>query len=606
VAGIKVFKFFFILGMLFCASGLFSQHASHYICYRAEIPVRIDGAADDPAWLDAEWSNDFADITGSPSLNPSLQTRVKMLWDDQYLYVIAELKEPHIWGSIRQKDAVIFQDNDFELFLDPEGDGLNYYEIEVNALGTIWDLMLTKAYQTGGKPINSWDLKGLKSAISINGTINNPDDRDSSWTVEMALPWSQLTRGSAKEFHPADGVQWRVNFSRVEWKTKINEGNYEKIKDPATGKPLPEDNWVWSPMGVVSMHLPERWGYLEFSDHSMNRRPDPAVKPQILAWMHGHRNWTVEQWDSVFALFKISGITEVMTSADTATLNHVLPLATRYGIRLQSWFFTMLNNDSSLTRQHPGWFVVNRNGKSCITDPAYVGYYRFLCPSNPDVREYLRKRVDPFLAVKGLDGIHLDYIRFPDVILPEALWQVYGIVQDKEYPQYDYCYCQVCREKFQKIYGRDILQQEHPETDSSWREFRMNQVSEVVAGLADYAHQKGKKITAAVFPGPSTAKRLVRQAWEQWPLDEVMPMLYQRFYYGSLNWIREQTREGVSAIQHNKPYFSGLYIPDLKPQDMEVAILKSLEGGATGVSLFNAEALTKQHHQKLQHFKSSH
>jgi hypothetical protein len=113
-----------ILGMLFSFSGLWSQPSSHYLCYRAEIPVRIDGVPDDPAWADAEWSSDFVDITGKPSLKPAYQTRVKMLWDDEYLYVAAELKEPHIWGTIRKKDAVIFQDNDFELFLDPDGDGL--------------------------------------------------------------------------------------------------------------------------------------------------------------------------------------------------------------------------------------------------------------------------------------------------------------------------------------------------------------------------------------------------------------------------------------------------------------------------------------------------
>jgi uncharacterized lipoprotein YddW (UPF0748 family) len=358
-------------------------------------------------------------------------------------------------------------------------------------------------------------------------------------------------------------------------------------------------------MGVVSMHIPEKWGRLEFSEHALKGNPDPAFKPQILAWMHGHREWTTGQWDSAFSLFRLSGITGVLTSADTATLNRALPIAAKYGIRLQTWFFTMLNNDSALIKRHPEWFVVNREGKSCITDPAYVGYYRFLCPSNPEVREYLRKRLDPFLAVNNLDGIHLDYIRYPDVILPEALWQVYGIEQDKEYPQYDYCYCPVCREKYRQVSGLDILQQEQPETDTSWRKFRMDQVSEVVSGLAGYCHQKGKKISAAVFPGPSTAKRLVRQAWDQWPLDEVMPMLYQRFYHGNLNWIREQTKEGVAVFHNKTHYFSGLYIPDLKPRDMEAAILKSLEGGAGGVSLFNAEALTKQHHQKLQHLKST-
>ena len=72
-----------------------------------------------------------------------------MLWDDTYLYVGALLEEPHVWATLTQHDSVIFHDNDFEVFIDPDGDNHEYCEIEINALNTEWDLFLNKPYRDG-------------------------------------------------------------------------------------------------------------------------------------------------------------------------------------------------------------------------------------------------------------------------------------------------------------------------------------------------------------------------------------------------------------------------------------------------------------------------
>src|SRR5690554_1468237 len=111
-----------------------------YICQRTTSQILIDGSLDEADWQAAEWTEDFQDIQGSALPAPAFRTRVKMLWDDAYLYVAAEMEEPQLWGSITQRDAVIFHDNDFEIFIDPTGDTHNYLEYEVNALGTVWDL----------------------------------------------------------------------------------------------------------------------------------------------------------------------------------------------------------------------------------------------------------------------------------------------------------------------------------------------------------------------------------------------------------------------------------------------------------------------------------
>jgi len=582
-----------------------AQDGRHYTCYRTAGHISADGVLNEPDWARAEWSDDFLDITGDPGLKPSFQTRIKLLWDDEYLYVAAELQEPHIWATIQKKDEVIFQDNDFEIFLDPDGNGLNYYEIEVNALGTIWDLLLTKAYKDHGKAVNSWDLKGLKTGIHIQGFLNDPSKPDTSWTVEMALPIVELMQGKKPGSRPAEGVQWRVNFSRVEWKTEVSGSSYSKITDSGTGKPLPEQNWVWSPMGEVAMHIPERWGRLEFSSENISPEPLKFKNEQqrdrfrIWLWMGSHTSWTVSQWDSVLSGFKSAGINGVLAQTDSATLVRMIPVAHKHGILVEKWFITLLNNDTNLIKDHPDWFVINREGKSSVTHPAYVGYYRFLCPSNPEVRQYLKTRLDEYLKIPGLDGIHLDYIRYPDVILPQALWAKYGIVQDKEYAPYDYCYCKVCREKFRLRESIDPYTMEHPENNNGWKQFRYDQVTSLVRELADYCHRNGKRLSAAVFPGPSAAKQMVRQAWDEWPLDEAMPMLYQNFYYGSLEWIRLETAEGVKSLNQAIPLYSGLYIPYLGPRDLQTAICKSIEGGAAGICLFNYESLTSRHWKAL-------
>src|SRR3954447_11867464 len=93
-----------------------------YVCYRASGPLKIDGRLDDRPGRDAPWTDDFVDIEGDLKPRPRFRTRAKMLWDDTHFYVGAELQEPHVWATLTKHDAVIFHDNDFEVFIDPDGD----------------------------------------------------------------------------------------------------------------------------------------------------------------------------------------------------------------------------------------------------------------------------------------------------------------------------------------------------------------------------------------------------------------------------------------------------------------------------------------------------
>jgi hypothetical protein len=245
-----------------------------YVCYRASGPLTIDGRLDKPAWQAVPWTEDFVDIEGDVQPRPRFRTRAKMLWDDRYFYIAAELEEPHLQATFTTHDSYIFhEDNDFEVFINPNGDNHNYAELEMNALNTTWDLLLKKPYRDGGKGIDSWEIEGLKTAVRVHGTLNNPADVDRGWTVEIAIPFAALEKLWKQPMPPRDGDQWRVNFSRVEWRFDVVDGKYRRLKNRR------EDNWVWSPQWAVNMHRPETWGYVQFSTAPIGKgafRPDPG------------------------------------------------------------------------------------------------------------------------------------------------------------------------------------------------------------------------------------------------------------------------------------------------------------------------------------------
>ena len=242
----KYLALMLIVGLSLAAGSEESAPLS-YECHRTTAAIKIDGKLDDPAWKQAQWTTDFVDIEGSAKPNPRFRTRAKMLWDDRYLYIAAELEEPDVKATLLQHDSVIFHDNDFEVFIKPLPATASYYEFEINALNTGWDLFLDKPYKVGGKADNSWDIEGLKTAVAVQGTLNQSNDSDQGWTLEIAYPLSAF-QSRQNVPRPISGTEWRINFSRVEWKA---------------GQPK-EDNWVWSPQGLIDMHVPERWGYLHF------------------------------------------------------------------------------------------------------------------------------------------------------------------------------------------------------------------------------------------------------------------------------------------------------------------------------------------------------
>lgn len=255
-----------------------------YLCQRASLPFTLDGRLDKPFWENAAFTDLFQDIEGAHMPTPRFRTRAKMLWDDENLYVGAILEGDEIWGNILERDAVIFHDNDFEIFIDPDSDTQQYYEFEMNVLNTVWDLFLPIAYRDGGSGLTGYDMHGLRSAVHVEGSINNPTADNRSWSVEVVIPFAAITECLPEKRSPRAGEYYRMNFSRVQWTVDVADGKYQKRLSPSTNQPLPEDNWVWAPTGVINIHYPELWAFVFFTDENSPGKVYSIPKDEYRKW----------------------------------------------------------------------------------------------------------------------------------------------------------------------------------------------------------------------------------------------------------------------------------------------------------------------------------
>lgn len=301
-------------------------------------------------WQLAEWTDPFVDIEGDVNPKPYFNTRVKMLWDEEYLYFYAEMEEEHVWGDITERDAVIFYNNDFEIFIKPNQFQPYYAEFEVNALGTLWELFLARPYRRNGPVLDHWDLNETKVGVNVQGSLNDASDIDESWSVEMAIPIKPLAdidRGA--EF--GAGKSWRINFSRVQWQHQITDGKYEKKTD-TDGNRLPEHNWVWTPQFAIDMHRPEHWGYLYFVDSSQTHvQKDTLVNEyQLLFHLYRHQlEWKSEHGAFIKDIRELGGPDfQVNEKSISASIN-----LTKLGFEL-----TVTNSDDeSLTINQDGYII---------------------------------------------------------------------------------------------------------------------------------------------------------------------------------------------------------------------------------------------------------
>jgi predicted esterase len=325
------------------------------VAKRTKVPIQVDGVMASSEWDHADWTDEFVDIQGPSHSAPRYSTRAKLLWDEEFLYIAAQLTEPHLQGTLRDHDTVIFQDNDFEVFIDPDGDNHRYAELEMNALNTTWDLFLDRPYKDGGNADNSFEIAGLKTAVQLRGTLNDPSDVDDGWSVEIAIPWPSFQAITHVACPPKNGDDWRFGFSRVEWQFDIVDGKYQK-------KPgLPEDNWVWSPQGIIDMHRPERWGFVQFRDtteaSSFVGDATLGLRDQLMEVYHrqrvyhGSHQQFADSWDSLRWKPQIESrlsSTPILNTESGYIASIAKPVETPSGTN-RTWIVGNVTEDSRLT-----------------------------------------------------------------------------------------------------------------------------------------------------------------------------------------------------------------------------------------------------------------
>ncbi|KAL8600036.1 hypothetical protein ACOMHN_039269 [Nucella lapillus] len=236
-----------------------------YVVYKLDrYKINIDGQLNERAWTEVAWTEDFVDIGGEDLPAPRFESRVKLRWDDRNLYIGAYLQELAVWANKTLHDSTIYQDNSFQIVLDTEQSNHKYKEISINAMGTVADTMLTRPYMDDGEPLVFWESEAER-AVYIEGPLNDPSSRNKFWTVEMAIPFKQLYEGiNRSSRHPTDRETWRANFARSEWQTEIQGGKYLKQLNSDA------DWWVWQSPRVANIHIPDKWGLLQFHDSPVN------------------------------------------------------------------------------------------------------------------------------------------------------------------------------------------------------------------------------------------------------------------------------------------------------------------------------------------------
>lgn len=217
---------------------------AHTVVYRAHTEIRIDGSLDEPEWQMAPVL-ELKDIKG----RDSPKTTARLLWNDRYLYIAFECSDNDIWSTKTQRDDFLWEEEVVEVFIDPDGDGLNYYEFQVNPLGTQIDLLIPDAVEgvKHGKKNAEWNCQGWLSAVKVSGTVNKRDDSDEGWTVEMAIPIDRIPHPA--KFAPRPNTSWRLNLYRID-RAKGKEG------DPLL--------LAWSKC-VAWFHEPERFARVTFA-----------------------------------------------------------------------------------------------------------------------------------------------------------------------------------------------------------------------------------------------------------------------------------------------------------------------------------------------------
>jgi hypothetical protein len=227
------------------------------VAWKTKKPMKIDGLLKEEAWSQAAGTGPFVEtMKGEPVAD---KTEVKAVWDDKFLYLSFQCQDQDVWSSLKKRDDQLWTQEVVEAFIDANADQKDYIELQVNPNGAIFDSYLP-AYR---KNQNEWNSK-MKAAVKVEGTLNKREDKDQGWTVEMAIPWSDVkgrAPGARETAPPKFGDLYRVNFFRFDF---------------PQGKQAIAS--AWSPPLVGDFHVLDKFGELVFADLE-GKVPEEKVHP---------------------------------------------------------------------------------------------------------------------------------------------------------------------------------------------------------------------------------------------------------------------------------------------------------------------------------------
>jgi len=177
---------------------------------RAGGAIRPDGRLDETDWKRAARTGPLGRPSGRGK--PKAQTEARLLWDDTHLYVAFECRDEDVWSTLTERDANLWEQEVVEVFLDPDGDGKTYAELQVSPAGVLFDASFER-HRSDLAKARLWD-SGAGHGVQVDGTLNAREDRDRAWTAELAIPWAKLP--AVPHLPPRPGDELRANLFRLD------------------------------------------------------------------------------------------------------------------------------------------------------------------------------------------------------------------------------------------------------------------------------------------------------------------------------------------------------------------------------------------------------
>ena len=426
---------------IYCADKTWAEPAYQsdeiYGACRTELPVCIDGKMDEPAWRQALPLPVLRDRVNGTA--PRYAITARILWDTNALYIGYTVGDPDVWAFQRVDDEPMcaqkmgfasgvtnamkpggwgtYIENYVMFYLDPDGDGKNYVEVNINPLNKVNDkwqelpwgpeeqLRLGVAPPRPANPHVDWNCPGMQTAVAVNGTLNDPYDVDQGWTVEVAVPFAALRQFAGdKTCPPRQGDCWRVMLAR-EYRP------YPFYTREAVF-------WTWPELGGNTTHIPSRWGFVAFQDLSAAEQTSRTNMPKA------HFDWKALWMKSPPSNDKTAKL--VAWAAENGFQALIVPMDGHAG-DIQSAFgqligaatqrhmqvfadLALLKSSPALIASHPecAQKIKERDNtlSGCVT-PAQ----NLFCPDH-GLADFQRERVTKLLQKHDIAGIALTDLRY--------------------------------------------------------------------------------------------------------------------------------------------------------------------------------------------------